>query len=276
MSTHFQGHGGVLLAADVAGTSGQPPVILLHGGGQTRYAWGTAVRRLAREGYHVISLDLRGHGESDWAPDGDYSMDAFVGDLMAVIDTLDMPPALVGASLGGATSFLAVGENDRPVASALVLVDIVPHVRPEGVQHIRAFMRGNPEGFASVEEAADAVSRYLPHRPRPKDPSGLRKNLRRGQDGRYYWHWDPAFLDDRGADMSGRMAAAAAGIDIPTLLVRGRNSELVTEAGARRLRSLLPQLEYVDVRGAAHMVAGDRNDAFNSAVTGFLERAAPA
>lgn len=268
------GSRGVSLAADIGGGAGQASVILLHGGGQTRHSWGKAASDLAGAGYHVISLDLRGHGDSDWAPDADYTLEAFVGDLRAVIETLDQAPVIIGASLGGATALVAVGEAEVELARALVLVDVVPRMSRGGVEQIRAFMQGNLGGFASVQEAADAVARYLPNRPRPSSSEGLLKNLREGEDGRLYWHWDPAFqVGDRRIDasvMTARMEAAARRVQVPTLLVRGKQSDVVSREGASELLALMPHAACVDVEGAGHMVAGDRNDIFNSAILAFL------
>lgn len=152
------------------------------------------------------------------------------------------------------------------------------------MQRIVAFMGASPDGFASLEEVADAVASYLPHRPRPKDLGGLQKNLRVGPDGRYRWHWDPAlmkFWNTRHVDaqaveraMEERIAQARA-IRVPTLLVRGRMSDVVTEEGAREFLSIVPHAEYVDLEAAGHMVAGDRNDAFTSSVLGFLSSRFP-
>jgi non-heme chloroperoxidase len=266
------------LCADVGGLADAPPVILLHGGGQTRHSWGRAARRLAQIGFHTLAMDLRGHGESAWATDGDYSSDAFVADLNAVIDTLEQPPVLIGASLGGATALLAMGEAETSRARALVLVDVVPRMSPEGVRHIRDFMTASPEGFISLEEAAAAVSRYIPNRPKPPTNEGLLKNLRLRDDGRYYWHWDPAFqargAHERLSDLYLRMENAASRVRVPTLLIRGRQSDVVSEEGARLLLELIPHAEYVDIEGAGHMVAGDRNDVFNNAIESFLRRLA--
>lgn len=269
------GSGGVTLTGDIGGDPSRQPVILSHGGGQTRGAWGAAAAKLVERGYHVLSLDMRGHGESDWAPDGDYGMNAFVGDLEAVASRLAKPPALVGASMGGMASMLAAG-GGMPVA-ALVLVDIVPKINPQGAGKIGAFMTANPDGFATLEEASDAVAAYQPHRPRPKDPSGLMRNLREGPNGRLFWHWDPAFmLGVRDTDGTARrMEAAAPAITAPTLLVRGQQSDVVDDEGVAHFRALIPNSEYVDVEGAGHMVAGDRNDAFNRAIFDFLGRVAP-
>lgn len=276
-TTTFAGSGGVILTADVHGDPRRPPVVFLHGGGQTRHAWGDAAQRFAEEGYHTVTLDLRGHGDSGWAPDGRYELADFVADLRAVIAQLQSPvlPALVGASMGGVTALMTVGHAEKPVARSLVLVDIVPKINPEGAHKIAGFMRANPEGFASVEAAADAVSAYMPHRPRPKDVSGLHKNLRL-RDGRYYWHWDPKFIfrdHDIGPLQSrAQMDEAAHNVRVPTLLVKGSLSEIVDAAGVEEFREMIPSAEVVDVQGAGHMVAGDKNNAFDNAVLEFLKR----
>jgi pimeloyl-ACP methyl ester carboxylesterase len=271
--------GGLSLAADVGGDPSHPAVILLHGGGQTRHSWAGAMRELLAHGYHVVNLDTRGHGESDWAKDGDYQLATLAADLHAVIRTLSSRPALVGASMGGATSLYLVGNSEQPVAAALVLVDFVPRVSPDGAAKIGDFMRRGSSGFASLEEAADAVAAYNPHRPRPKDVSGLMKNLRYKADGRLYWHWDPAMIlrADRAepplfADI---LLQAARRVRVPSLLVRGMESDIVTQSAIVELQQCLPGLEVFDVAGAGHMVAGDKNDAFNYGVIDFLTRHLP-
>ena len=277
---------GVALAADSYGDAQGPPVLLLHGGGQTRHAWGSTAAALAEAGYHAISLDLRGHGDSDWAPDGRYDPVDFASDLEAVAAQLPSPPALVGASLGGITSlhYATAHGGGRGRCEALVLVDVTPRLEREGVLRILRFMAAHPDGFAKLEDAADAVAAYLPHRRRPRDLSGLRKNLRRGEDGRWRWHWDPALLEtwrperysvvERDEIIGDRMARAAR-LDVPTLLVRGRSSDVVSEETAREFLDVVPHAEYVDLVGASHMVAGDRNDRFQAAVVAFLRRVLP-
>ena len=272
----FETGDGITLRADAWGDPDGHPVLLQHGGGQTRHAWRGTARSLAERGWYGIALDLRGHGESDWSPEKDYAFERFAQDTLDIAAQLPRPPALVGASLGGLASLLASGRSEAPAATHLILVDVTPSMNPSGVETIKAFMTDRvEEGFASLEEAADAVSRYLPHRPRPKDVSGLRKNLRRGDDGRWRWHWDPGFLRREGPEQSpfqpGVLEAAARNLRVPTLLVRGRMSELVEEAHAREFLDLVPHASYVDVSGAGHMVAGDRNDAFTEAVMGFLD-----
>lgn len=268
------GHGGLPLAADAWGDPASPPVVLLHGGGQTRHAWGGTAEALARAGWHAVAVDLRGHGESGWAPGGDYSVEAFVNDVRAWAGCFGRPPVLVGASLGGISALLAEGEAREPLCAALVLVDIATRIERAGAVRIIQFMQARPAGFATLEEAAQAVAAYLPHRKRPRDLGGLARNLRRGTDGRWRWHWDPAFLEPgrgpRPGEDAGRLERAARALRVPTLLVRGRLSDLLSEEGARHFLSLVPHARFADVSDAGHMVAGDRNDLFTDAVVDFL------
>ena len=273
---------GLGLAADVYGPPGALPVLLLHGGGQTRHAWGSAATAFAAAGRRAYSIDLRGHGNSDWSADGTYGLDRFAADVETVSLGLYARPALVGASLGGLAALIAVGESEQPVATALVLVDVTPRVETAGREKIGAFMRSGMRGFESLDEAADTIADYLPHRPRPTDLSGLRKNLRLRGDGRWYWHWDPRFIANvegvdgqEGEVRHDRLCDAARNVQIPTLLVRGRMSDIVSDEGIRELQSLIPHLEVADVAGAGHMVAGDKNDAFNQAVIEFIDRVVP-
>lgn len=249
-------------------------VLLLHGGGQRRHSWRRTGAWLAEAGWSAYAFDARGHGDSDRAADGDYSLSALVADLRAIIGRLGEAPVLVGASMGGMTSLIAEGEHG-PLARALVLVDIVPRVEPEGAAKIQAFMASAPDGFATLEEAADAIAAYNPHRLRPKSLDGLRKNLVQGEDGRWRWHWDPRFLG-RGTEPEReiryeRAVAAARNISVPTLLVRGGQSDLVSPEGVAEMRELIPHAQFVEVGAAGHMIAGDDNDVFTSELLAFLD-----
>jgi pimeloyl-ACP methyl ester carboxylesterase len=280
----FKGAGGNMLAADVFGEEG-PPVLLLHGGGQTRHAWRKTGDLLARMGFVAYAVDQRGHGDSEWVADGAYAFADYAADARVLADTLaersGVRPVAVGASLGGIAALLAEGGPERPakghVFSALVLVDITPRVDLAGVEKVQGFMRAHAkEGFASIGEAADAVAAYLPHRPRPRSHEGLKKNLRLHPDGRWRWHWDPRFLEGRrrvgphGLEVEDMLVEAARRIAIPTLLVRGASSELVQEEHAKDFLKIVPHARYLDVTGARHMVAGDRNDQFAGAIKDFL------
>jgi pimeloyl-ACP methyl ester carboxylesterase len=264
---------GLQLVADVVGAADAPTLLFMHGSGQTRQSWGAALEEAAKRGYRALSLDLRGHGDSDWSPDGTYTLDSFAADVRQAIEYLGGEPILVGASLGGIIGLLIAAAPPPPVR-ALVLVDITPRVEMTGAKEVSAFMDSAPNGFGSVEEAADAVSAYLPHRQRPKDTSGLKRNLRL-RDGRYYWHWDPAMLQmGRDAKFGGPnpLETAARALKLPTLLIRGGRSRIVSEAGVREFLEMTPQAEFVDICDAHHMVAGDANDAFNQAVFSFVDR----
>lgn len=265
--------GGVTLIGDAWGDPYAAPILFLHGGGQTRHAWGGTARTLAQQGWHTVSLDLRGHGDSSWSPDGDYAIDLFVKDIHQIISRFQRPTVLVGASLGGITSLLVAGEAEQSTVSAVVLVDITPRVEEKGVARIRAFMTGSPNGFANLEEVADAVAAYIPHRPRPKDLTGLAKNLRLGEDGRYRWHWDPQLISParfaRGRDPE-RLLDAARRLQMPTMLVRGKLSDVISDETVNEFLAAVPHAKYQDVTGAGHMVAGDQNDVFSNSVIEFL------
>lgn len=283
----LRGHNDVTLVGDLGGPQDGPTVVLLHGGGQTRHSWSGTWAHLVGKGYRALSLDLRGHGDSDWAPEGDYSHTSFAADVVAVAQSMPSPPILIGASLGGISSMLAI-TGGRPtdaaqleVARGLVLVDVAHRLEETGRDRIGDFMTAHLDGFASLDEAADAIAAYNPHRPRPSDHAGLAKNLRLRDDGRWYWHWDPAFVMGRfGSPDETRVSAignetlgnAADALRIPTLLVRGRMSDLLSPEGAQDFLRRVPHAEFADVADAGHMVAGDRNEVFNGALLGFVER----
>jgi pimeloyl-ACP methyl ester carboxylesterase len=275
---HFwPGAGGVRIAGDAWGDPAGPLVLLQHGGGQTRHAWKGAGEKLGEAGYHAVAFDARGHGDSDWSPGGQYSQDLMVEDLKCVVAALgNKRPVLVGASMGGGTSLVAAGEGHVD-ASALVMVDTGPRVEREGIGKIRDFMAQKPDGFDSLQEVADAIANYQPHRVRPRTLDGLAKNVRLDANGKYRWHWDPAFRAGRMDfdERQKRLEACARNLRLPTLLVRGGLSDVLSEEGAQAFLDLCPQAEYVNVTGAAHMVAGDRNDIFGTSVIAFLQRKVP-
>ncbi|WP_037896478.1 alpha/beta fold hydrolase [Streptomyces sp. NRRL S-920] len=276
----FAGHGGITLTADVWGEASAPPLVLLHGGGQTRHTWDRTGPRLAALGWQVIAPDLRGHGTSAWSADGDYDLGLFADDVRALVAGLGARPVIIGASLGGLSALLAAGEAPEAAVRALVLVDVAHRPDPRGVVRIVEFMR-RTDGFASVAEAAAAVSAYLPHRPPPESGgTGIRDNLRRRGD-RWVWHWDPRLLDSFEGrmdppGMAERLLDAARRVGAPILLVRGGISDVVREDIAEEFCAGVPHARRVDVAGAGHMVAGDRNDHFIDAIGPFLEEIAAA
>ncbi len=272
---------GVRIVADRLGDPAAPAVVFLHGGGQTRRSWSRAAAAVAAKGWQAVTVDLRGHGESDWSEEGDYRVTSFADDVAQVLRQLPPGPVLVGASLGGFTSMLLAGEVSPAIAKAVVLVDIVPNMEQSGALRVHDFMADRvASGFGSLDEVADMIGEYNPHRPRPTDLDGLRTNLRRRGD-RWYWHWDPKFISDTASSPPievtdvDRMHAAVQTIlanGVPMLLVRGQMSDLVSQQRADEFLARFPQVEFVDVHGAGHMVAGDRNDIFAGAVLDFLAR----
>lgn len=244
-------------------------VILLHGGGQTRHAWRWSAERLANEGWSVTTVDLRGHGDSDWADDGDYRLARHARDLEVVTDGLDVRPVVVGASLGGLTALTL--QAQRPVARALVLVDIVPRQIDRGTSRIVKFMNGHLDGFESLDDVAHAIARYKAQ-PVRQAPSSLRRVVRQRPDGRWYWHWDPQIMDlGSGREHGHDLLTSAEDVVEPILVVRGLQSEVVSAAQVQEFLRHAPTASSVDVAGVGHMVAGDNNHPFYAAIADFLD-----
>lgn len=275
----YSGVGGITLVADewnggVALPADRPTVLMLHGGGQNRFSWKNTGQILADEGFHVVAVDSRGHGDSDRAPGADYAIETLTGDVMQILEVIGRPVALIGASMGGLTGILVADRAGSDRVTRLVLVDVVPRFEKSGSARIRDFMFGNVDGFDSLDEAADAVAAYLPHRKRPRNPEGLKKNLRL-RDGRWYWHWDPAFMTKPGDDpelRTEKFERAALALTIPVLLIRGKLSDVVSPEGVQHFLATMPNAEFVELPEAGHTAAGDDNDAFSDAVVTFVNR----
>jgi pimeloyl-ACP methyl ester carboxylesterase len=275
----FRGADGLTLIADewnreAESAANRSSVLFLHGGGQNRYSWKSTSQILADEGLHVVALDSRGHGDSDRAPDANYTVDALVEDTLAVLEQIGRPTVLIGASMGGMTALPVAYQAGREKVTKLVLVDVVPRYEKDGSARIREFMASGLDGFETLDEAADAVAAYLPHRAKPRSPEGLKKNLRL-RDGRWFWHWDPAFLTAPPDDSFVRtemLEQAAIALTIPILLIRGRLSDVVSEEGVKHFLETAPHAEFVELSDAGHTAAGDDNDAFSEAVVQFVSR----
>lgn len=250
-----------------------PAVIMLHGGGQSRLSWSRAGVPLAEAGFEILAVDTRGHGDSDWAPDGDYSVETMASDLESIVGTFDRQVTLVGASLGGIVSMLAGARIPERVASIL-LVDIVPSFDREGGQRVKAFMQSGIDGFDTLEQVAEAVAHYLPHRTHKPSPDRLSRRLRKRADGRWYWAWDPAviFGRERPADeLEEAMVRAAQQLrGIPMVLLHGAESDVVRSEGIESFLRQVPWLQVTTVADATHTAAGDDNDAFVSTVLTLL------
>jgi len=278
-TVEFHGENGLTLVADewncgAASAADRPTILLLHGGGQNRFSWKHTGQILADHGFHVIALDARGHGDSDRAPAAEYTVDAFAIDVMHVLDEIGRPVALVGASMGGLTGIQVADQAGPDKVTAIVLVDVVPRFEKDGSARIRDFMFKHVHGFDTLEEAADAIAAYLPHRKRPSNLEGLKKNLRQ-RNGRWFWHWDPAFLtapsDDAFVRVE-RLEEAAINLRIPILLIRGKLSDVVSVEGVQDFLAKVPGTEFIELSDAGHTAAGDDNDAFSEAVVAFVTR----
>jgi len=268
--------GGVDLAADAFGRRGDPAVVLLHGTGQTRDAWSSTAEVLARAGWYAVTVDLRGHGDSGWSPDGLYETDRLANDVVAVVETVGRPAALVGASLGGRSALIAAGEAVEPLASALVLVETAARLADGGAARIGTFLREHLDGFDDLDQVADAIARYRQTPRRATDEERLLQVVRRRADGRYHWHWDARLVvrdgeivQHRAPTEQERNVRAARALTVPTLLVRGEHSDLVTRDAARHLLDLVPHARLVEVAEAGH------NERFQAAVLDFLTEHRP-
>ena len=278
-TVEYSGVNGVTLVADewnrgADAAADLPTILMLHGGGQNRFSWKNTGQVLADEGFHVVALDSRGHGDSDRAPDADYDVETLTADVMQVLDAIGRPVTLIGASMGGLTGILVADQAGPDRVTGLVLVDVVPRFEKNGSARIRDFMFSGLHGFGSLQEAADAVAAYLPHRTRPRSPEGLKKNLRL-RDGRWFWHWDPAFMTKPGDDpelRTEKFEHAAAALAIPVLLIRGKLSDVVSPEGVRHFLATVPGAEFVELSEAGHTAAGDDNDAFSDVVVTFVTR----
>lgn len=270
---------GLRLAGECFEGGARPALVFAHGFGQTRHAWTGSARTLAAQGFPAVTFDARGHGESERVPRGDYHMEQFVDDLLAVAAAAPAPaearPVVVGASMGGLLALVAAGEARGTCPfSALVLVDITPRWETRGVERILGFMRAHPDGFANYDEAASAIEAYLPQRRERKTEDQLKPLLRQGTDGRLRWHWDPALLDglvEESERYQPRLFAAAANVRVPVLLLSGARSDVVSSHTVEEFLRLVPHARHVSLADATHMVAGDANDAFTREIAAFMQ-----
>ena len=267
---------GITVEYDLWGKIKRDAILLLHGGGQTRHSWNATAEKITQVDGCAITMDLRGHGDSDWSHGGDYELRDFSEDVAFLIETLEIQPSLVGASLGGLVGIYLEGRYRPGSISALVLVDIVPNINVPGAEKIKDFMLEHSKtGFTSLSEVSDILSEYNPHREKSSDLEGLKKNLRKRGE-KWFWHWDPLFIssergkenpDMRNPELLNKLCS---NISVPILLVRGKLSDLVTEVQVGEFLERFPRASFADVSDAGHMVVGDKNDAFANEVIEFL------
>lgn len=267
---------GVTIRGEGYGDRG-PVALFAHGAGQTRHSWRAVARDQAARGWRTVAIDMRGHGDSDWDAAGDYTLERYAHDLSEIAAALGGGVYHVGASLGGNAAIPACARLAPGLFRALVLVDVVPQVDMGGVAEVLGFMGEHLEhGFADLDEASRAVSAYRGEPPRPSgQATGLARYLRPRGDGRLVWHWDPRFVIGRATgrltpEYRERLVADLVTLRLPVLLLRGLDSNLVTDAAEAAFRAVLPQAHVWHVGGAGHMVVGDQNTQFAADLDLFL------
>jgi pimeloyl-ACP methyl ester carboxylesterase len=270
--SRFERPDGVALAIETIGATGTP-IVFAHGFGQTRQAWAGTAAALAAGGHRALTYDARGHGDSDRRAAAPYTWEQMRDDLAAIARSQRPRPVLVGASMGGLVGLAAEGAC-APLFRALVLVDVTPRWEPRGVDRILNFMRAHPDGFDSLDAAAAAIAAYLPHRRERKSPDRLRGLLADRGDGRLRWHWDPRLLDElaQGSESyQSQLLDAARRVRIPTLLISGGASDIVSPDTIDEFLALVPHARHVRVADATHMIVGDDHAAFTRHVAEFLD-----
>ncbi len=268
------------------GNESLPPLVLLHGGGLTAHTWDMAAL-LLRDRYHILALDQRGHGDSDWAADGRYPWEAHVQDIAGFVDALALPPfALVGMSLGGMNAIRYTARHPDRVR-ALVIVDIGPEIVPDGRAAVVRFRQETQEEADSPDWFLERAIRFNPSRPVAHLRYSLYHALKQLPNGRWTWKQDRLRMPENEGDDAQRAAAQRAlaeslwqdwrTLRCPTFVIRGEHSPVITAEQGRQAAAVLPTGSFREIAGAGHNVHGDRPAAFAEAVDQFLARAlAPA
>jgi esterase len=253
------------------GGPGRPAVILLHGFNQTCHSWDEFAPRIAEAGYRVVALDQRGHGDSDPARDGDYGREAMADDVALLADALDISRfAVIAMSMGAVHASLAAVRHPARIP-ALVLVDWAPEVDGRGVGLIAQVAN---LAFPSFEAAVTAMHAFNPRRSLENLRARLAHSMGEGPDGKWRWKVDAKGLGahPRFREPAATMWRVLDQIACPALLIRGAQSDLLTEEVAARVIQTIRGAELCTIAGAGHSVAGDNPDAFYAAVAPFLRR----
>ena len=255
------------------GTEGKQCILFLHGALQQGHSWDFVALPLCVD-YHVLALDARGHGDSQWAPDGDYSPEAHQRDLDGFVEALGLEPfILVGHSMGGRNAYTYASRHPKRV-NALAIVDIGPQVNREGQDRIRRF-RVLPDELNSYQEFATRVQEYT-GRPRLQVLGSLKYSIRQRPDGKWTWKYDkllrtPGYRpEDPPPD---KLWECLAGIRCPTLIVRGSESDILATEVMEEMLRVIPKSTAAVVPRAGHLVAGDNPADFLKVFRTLLERA---
>jgi esterase len=243
------------------GSAGKPWLVFLHGGGQTAHTWDIVCLAL-RDRYHVVAVDLRGHGDSEWSPELDYGPAAHARDVLGLLDHLGAEQAmLVGMSLGGMSAMYATAVAPERVR-ALVVVDVAPNAPPDRGRDVVAFMNSKVE-LNTLDDYVEQALSFNPRRDRELLRTSLMFNLRQRAGGGLAWKWDPrpmAHPESRREEWNRvrqELWERAAGIETPTLLVRGRESKILLPEDAEELVAHMRDARWVEVPDAGHTVQGD-------------------
>lgn len=273
MTTLYQDH--ILTLRDLHfhyldwGTEGKPPFVCLHGGAQTAHSWDDFAP-VVRNDYHVYALDQRGHGDSDWAPDGDYSRYTQCEDVEAFVSALGLSPfILTGLSMGGINAITYTARYPEKVR-ALIIVDVGPEIETRGRENIQNFTR--IDELDSFEAFIERAHRFNPRRSLENLRQRLSHNLKQLPNGKWTWKFDQQRLNTgirSGLGPEGLWEDVRK-IRCPTLIVRGGESDILTPEAAQRLQAAIPNSRLTVVPGAGHSVMGDNPAGFNAAVQEFL------
>jgi esterase len=254
------------------GTPAAPPLLCLHGITQTAHSWDEVAADLSRD-YRVLSFDQRGHGDSEWAPDGDYTRQTQAADLDAITDTLGLSRfILAGMSMGGINSITFAARHPEK-AQALIIVDVSPEIQTRGVEHIRNFIQA-PDELDSFEEFVERAHQFNPRRSLENIRSRLSHNLKQLPSGKWTWKYDKALRSpQRGFQASALLNLwdDVRAIRCPTLIIKGGESDILSEESAAKMRAAIPDSRVAVVPGAGHSVMGDNPAAFVAAVREFLK-----
>ena len=256
------------------GNEDKPAMLLLHGRTQSAHSWDFTSLAF-HDDYHVIALDQRGHGDSRWSPDGDYTIDAHVGDIAGVVEALGLAPlVLVGHSMGGRNGIVYAGQSSEQLSS-LVIVEMAPaQERPQGqpsnmprigIWHIL------PAETDTFEEYVKAAHKVNPRRTQEQLRGSLAHQLRQFPSGKWSWKWDPVLRDTETSGWTSEALWECAGnIRCPTLMVRGGESGMIADETIQRMEESVADVRSVTVPGAGHLVPGDKPAAFHQVMRDFL------
>ena len=263
------------------GHRGLPPVLALHGGGQTAYMYEELGAALG-DRYHVLAPDLPGHGDSDpLPPDTPFGREAFADAVAPIIDAFGFDrAAIVGASLGGITAITYAARLPERV-NAIVLIDVGHRLEVQGVRKIMEFLSAH-ESFGSLDEAATEIARYMPQRKNVR-PASLSRNLRQRDDGRWVWKhrlgrgWRER-VEQAGGSFGSQVDMVVEGLDqdaarlaCPVLVLRGATSDVLSGEGAQEIVDLIPHARLEVVERAGHLAAGDNPQSTVALIAAFLD-----